>query len=128
MKNQRELSRLSNRIALEGNRVCAIWTRVCREYTGDYTAEIQKRSCLEYAKKKGFEVEVIIEHVGASPKKAEEVCQEVLAFVEEYKVNTLLVCSYDRLTRSFEVFWDIEDYLLSKGIVIISVTSSNEIE
>lgn len=78
--------------------------------------ERQKRSLLEYAESKGYEVIVILEDVASGLNENRKSLNELFDIVEKKEIGTVIVAFKDRLTRfGFEY---LERYFASHGVRI----------
>lgn len=108
-----------NGTAISDSRVAVILTRVSSKEQAEGIT-IQEKECLEYAKENDIEVVNVLRLFGGGLNEKPEPYYEMIA--KSKAVNTLLISSYDRLSRKNEEIISIVDYLNRRGIYVISTT------
>ena len=106
-------------------KVAVIWTRVSAKEQADnnLSLETQEKACRDYAERNGIEIDCIKGNTNESAKTEGKLFREMIAYVSLHKrVNTILVYSLDRFSRTGPEAMVTKEYLKSKGISIISVT------
>ena len=106
--------------------VAIIWARVSQE-SQDSALEFQVKACNDYADKHGIEIARIFKV--ASSGFGDTLNEEMLPYVAQHpEVNTILVFSFDKLSRREDAFIIYKAFLKTKGINVVSVTQPLESE
>lgn len=114
-----------DRTGPQDQKVAVIWTRVSTKEQADnnLSLETQEKACRDYAERNGIEIDCIKGNTNESAKTEGKLFREMIAYVSLHKrVNTILVYSLDRFSRTGPEAMVTKEYLKSKGINIISVT------
>ena len=114
-----------DRTSPQDKKIAVIWTRVSTKEQADnnLSLETQEKACREYAERNGIEIDCIKGNTNESAKTEGKLCREMIAYVSLHKrVNTIIVYSLDRFSRTGPEAMVTKEYLKSKGITIISVT------
>ncbi len=113
-----------DRTTPKGKRVCVIWTRVStkEQAENNLSLETQEKACQEYAKRNGIEVDKIMGQTNESAKTEGKKFKEMITYAIKHRhINTILVYSYDRFSRSEEGIAT-RAMLKAKGISVVSAT------
>jgi len=122
--DQDEVQRLKSR----NMKSCYIYLRVStgEQATEGFSLENQKRACLEYARNHGYHARRIFLDDGKSGRTSHRPAfQELLAEIDKYKVNALIIYKIDRFARNVSDFRDIRKEIEAKGVEMISVLEGN---
>ena len=114
-----------DRTSPQDQKIAVIWTRVSTKEQADnnLSLETQEKACRDYAERNGIEIDCIKGNTNESAKTEGKLFREMIAYVSLHKlVNTILVYSLDRFSRTGPEAMVTKEYLKSKGISIISVT------
>lgn len=123
MKKNQELF---NGTAIGDSRVAVIMARVSKANTA--SLEAQETACRVFAKRKRIKIIRATWIVNDSSKEGNGYQEVIDDIVNEKGVNTVLVYSFDRLSRIGTELSSIVDYLNIKGISVISSTQPFELK
>ena len=106
------------------NDVAVIWARVSQESQAS-ELELQVEACKDYAKKNGIEITQTIKVVDSGL--GSPLCKEMLTFVAQHpEINTILIFSFDRISRADVGVIVTRAFLESKGVNLISIMPPQE--
>ncbi|MBR2134948.1 MAG: recombinase family protein [Bacteroidales bacterium] len=114
-----------DRTSPSNKKIAVIWTRVSTKEQADNNLSLrtQEKACRKYAVENGIEVDCIKGKTSESAKTVGKHFREMLSYVSANKrINTILVYSMDRFSRTGPEAMVTNEYLKSKGINIVSVT------
>ncbi len=123
MKQNQELF---NGTVIGDSRVAVIMARVSKANTA--SLEAQENACRDFAKQKCIKVIRAVWLINDSSKEGKDYKEVLADIVNEKGVNTVLVYSFDRLSRIGTELSAIVDYLNTKGISVISATQPFELK
>ena len=124
-KTKSEKKALMDRTSPQDQKVAVIWTRVStkEQAENNLSLETQEKACREYAERNGIEVDCIKGNTNESAKTEGKLFRDMIAYVSLHKrINTIIVYSLDRFSRTGPEAMVTKEYLKSKGISIVSVT------
>lgn len=107
---------------------CYIYLRVStdEQATEGFSLENQKRACTDYAASHDYHVKRIFLDDGKSGRTTQrKAFQELLAEIDKYKVDALIIYKIDRFARNVSDFRDTRKEIESKGVEMISVLEGN---
>lgn len=102
-----------------------IYTRTASESGGN--TEAQVANCKQYAASNGYDVLSVFSDQGKSGASSvgRDAFSKALQFLEEKKVNALIVHDIDRLARSESDYFLIRSFLKKNGVLLISANQPN---
>ena len=101
---------------------CVIYTRVSttEQANQGYSLQRQKKECLEFAKKNGYEVVEVFEERGESAKTTDRTelksMMEFCTQPEKKDIKALILWKIDRLARNMEDYYFLNDFFNKLGI------------
>ena len=114
--------------AIGDSRAAVIMIRISasEQENSSNSVNIQKRTCQDYAKDNGIAVVGYCLMTDITTK--DKLFMDTITNITKMEANTLLVYSYDRLSRIGTELSAIVDYLNTKGISVISATQPFELK
>ncbi|KXK09236.1 MAG: Transposon Tn3 resolvase [Microgenomates bacterium OLB22] len=109
-------------------KTCYIYLRVStdEQATEGFSLENQKRACMDYAHNHGYHARRIFLDDGKSGRTTQRPAfQELIAEIEKYKVDALIIYKIDRFARNVSDFRDTRKEIEAKGVEMISVLEGN---
>jgi len=107
---------------------CYIYLRVStdEQATEGFSLENQKRACMDYARSHDYHTRRIFLDDGKSGRTTQRPAfQELIAEIEKYKVDALIIYKIDRFARNVSDFRDTRKEIEAKGVEMISVLEGN---
>lgn len=112
---------------------CVIYTRVSsdRQEKEGFSIPAQIEFLNEYAKKKLYNVTKTFSESETAKQSGRKAFNEMLAYIKEKNINTILVEKTDRLYRNLKDYVTLEDYdleihLVKEGTILTKNSNSNE--
>ena len=121
----------TDRTTPKGQKIGIIWTRVSTKEQADnnLSLDTQEKACREYAARNGIEIDCLLGGTNESAKVKGKLFKQMITYVAQHKrINTILVYSFDRFSRTGAEGIVTKAYLKSKGVTVVSVTQPTDPE
>ena len=115
---------MKTNITLPEKKVAIVWARACgKEQFVAQAINEQVEACRKYAIQHDIKVDRVFEAADERPNLGGVIIKEAINYVAKHpQINTILVMSYDRLSRVGTGSRVFLHFLKSKGVSVVSVT------